>query len=418
MKLITTTTLFVLLFLAVAASLPGQTAAVRAAPSVRAEDNTTQQIQYHLDYIRSRGYPAEYHTVTTADGYILSVFRIPHGRSQSSNNKKKAVLWHGLLGSSFSFVTNNADQSLSYRMADAGYDVYLPNSRGNTFSRKNTHYDIDDAKFWDFSWDEQVAFDMPAVYDYVLKGEPANATLVYVGHSQGTTQMFGALTRPDVSKLIQPRTSAYVALAPVAYIGHQESALLKDLAKWGFAQMLEKLGVKEFVPDESILHKYDPELCAQNAAFCNSLLVAVSGCSLKHKNVTAMANYLRIQPAGTSIKNIIHWMQEIGSGNYEMFDYGSESGNMAHYNQTTPPQYDLSKYDFPPQTLFFTGGRDNLANPVDVKHLMDILSEAGKDKPKNQMPQVTFVEDFDHLDFTIAIDANKYVYEVILQSLP
>ena len=49
---------------------------------------------------------------------------------------------------------------------------------------------------------------------------------------------------------------------------------------------------------------------------------------------------------------------------------------------------------------------------------MDILTEAGKDKPKNQLPQVTFVEDFDHLDFTIAIDANKYVYEVILQSLP
>ena len=121
-------------------------------------ENLTEDIQYHLDYIRSRGYPAEYHTATTEDGYVLSLFRIPHGKSQSTPNQKKAVLWHGLLGSSFSYVTNQGDQSLSYIMADAGYDVYLPNSRGNTFSRKNIHYDINNTKFWDFSFDEQVTW--------------------------------------------------------------------------------------------------------------------------------------------------------------------------------------------------------------------------------------------------------------------
>ena len=255
------------------------------------------------------------------------------------------------------------------------------------------------------------------MYDYVLQDEPENATLVYVGHSQGTTQMFGALSRPDVSKLIQPRTSTFVALAPVAYVGNLQSSLLHVLADMGFAQMLEKLGVNEFVPDESLLHHIDPELCAENAAFCNSLLVAFSGCSLKHKNATAMVNYLRIQPAGTSIKNIIHWMQEIKSGQFEMFDYGSSSGNMKKYNQTSPPAYDLSKYDFPANTLFFWGGRDTVADAEDVSHLRYILSQAGKDKPMSQLPKVTFVGDYDHLDFTCAIDANKYVYDVILQSI-
>ncbi|MCP4502582.1 MAG: hypothetical protein GY822_21755 [Deltaproteobacteria bacterium] len=85
--------------------------------------------------------------------------------------------------------------------------------------------------FWNFSWDDQSQYDIPAVYDYVLQ-TTGDATLAYVGHSQGTTQMFGALSTPDIAKLIVPRTSHYFALAPVAYVHNVESNLLKDLAKY------------------------------------------------------------------------------------------------------------------------------------------------------------------------------------------
>ncbi|CAF4878766.1 unnamed protein product, partial [Rotaria socialis] len=76
--------------------------------------------------IQSKGYPWEEHKVTTADGYILGVFRIPHGRNASSTTPGRPVLLqHGLLDSATSWVINFPEQSLGFILADAGYDVWL-----------------------------------------------------------------------------------------------------------------------------------------------------------------------------------------------------------------------------------------------------------------------------------------------------
>lgn len=48
-------------------------------------------------------------------------------------------------------------------------------------------------------------------------------------------------------------------------------------------------------------------------------------------------------PAGTSLQNMIHWKQMVESGKFRAFDWGSNALNMQHYNQTTPPLWDLCK---------------------------------------------------------------------------
>lgn len=50
------------------------------------------------------------------------------------------------------------------------------NSRGNGFSRNHTGLEPGRAKFWDFSWDEMAAFDVPAMVSYVLQqSEPTKS---------------------------------------------------------------------------------------------------------------------------------------------------------------------------------------------------------------------------------------------------
>lgn len=128
--------------------------------------------------IAKMGYPSETHEVITEDGYILNMHRIPFGKNSPLEDgvKRPAIyLQHGLLCSSADWVMWTEEKSLGvvylvpnslnvllniwynsgYVLADAGYDVWLGNYRGNTYSRKHTSMDPDfpllNNRFWDFS---------------------------------------------------------------------------------------------------------------------------------------------------------------------------------------------------------------------------------------------------------------------------
>lgn len=99
------------------------------------------------------------HTVVTDDGYILSVWRIPGliGDSVDSKKMKPPVfLQHGLISSANDWVMHYADVAPAFVAAREGYDVWLGNSRGNTYSRHHTSYNPDglfNEKFWAFDWE-------------------------------------------------------------------------------------------------------------------------------------------------------------------------------------------------------------------------------------------------------------------------
>ena len=65
-------------------------------------------------------------------------------------------------------------------------------------------------------------YDLPASFDYIteLTGYPK---LAYIGHSQGTTQMFYGLAHNEA--YFAEKVNLFVALAPVTKISHTKSIL-------------------------------------------------------------------------------------------------------------------------------------------------------------------------------------------------
>lgn len=115
----------------------------------------------------------------------------------------------------------------AYILADAGYDVWMGNARGNTYSRKHKKLDPNKSRFWNFSWHEIGVIDVPAMIDYALAFS-GQKTLFHVGHSQGTTTFYVMCSeRPEYNDKIK----AQFSLAPIAYMKHSHNPFLKIIAR-------------------------------------------------------------------------------------------------------------------------------------------------------------------------------------------
>lgn len=164
--------------------------------------------------------------MVTEDGYILAVYRIPGKVGEGNSRGKPPILMqHGVFDSAYAWIVNYADNSPAFIAVEQGYDVWLGNSRGNTYSRAHVELDPDrDAsEFWAFDWQEMGLGDLPAVIDYIL-AVTDQPKIAYVGHSQGTTQMFYALAENEA--YFQDKVSLFVALAPVTKITNQKADLV------------------------------------------------------------------------------------------------------------------------------------------------------------------------------------------------
>ena len=363
--------------------------------------NITQMIQ-------SKGYPWEEHKVTTSDGYILGVYRIPHGRNTQRAAKPgpPVLLQHGLLDSATTWVMNFPDESLGFILADAGYDVWMGNMRGNRYSRAHTKYNPDhDEAFWDFSYDEMSSIDLPTMVYYIL-----NATqytkVGYVGHSQGTMIAFANFGRTEST--LQNNISFWAALAPVGHLGHIESPM-KYLSTATIQKDIEiywhlLFGRNEFLPSNYITEWLSAYACGKviiDKVACANIFFVLFGPEKKNLNDTRMPVYVSHVPDGTSVKNMIHFAQGVQSNIFEAYAYSTADEDMKHYNQTTPPLYTVNAIKVP--TAIFAGGNDWLADPTDVQYIFDNI-------PSETLVFRKFIPDYNHIDFIWALSANEQIY--------
>uniref|UniRef100_A0A8C2GB82 Lipase, gastric n=1 Tax=Cyprinus carpio TaxID=7962 RepID=A0A8C2GB82_CYPCA len=170
---------------------------------------------------------------------------------------------------------------------------------------------------------------------------------------------------------------------------------------------LDLFGRKDFFPQNDLIKFFATEFCSRKplSVLCGNIFFLLCGFDEKNLNMSRTPVYTTHCPAGTSVQNMVHWAQAVKSSKLMAYDYG-KAGNMAHYNQSTPPLYNVRDMTVP--TALWSGGQDTLADPQDVALLL------------TQIPKLVYhrnIKHWEHLDFIWGLDAPQEMYNKLIKMM-
>lgn len=314
--------------------------------------------------VAKQGYTAEEHKVTTEDGYILTMFRIPRGRKCNGTIRSPPVLLvHGVVLSADIFIDAGPNDGLGYLVADDCYDTWFGNVRGTFYSRDHISLNPDtDRLFWQFSVDEMGLYDIPAFVDYVLHitGAPQ---LNYIGFSQGGgTFMIMCSERPGYCD----KAGLLIGLSPATRQFYTRSLAFRLITKTvnEFREPIEELGIWEILTKGFPVQVTLNFLCQNRfltEAVCGTVLAIVDAPHPGSTNSETLLSGFSHAPAGISTKNAARYGQALSNKKFVKFDYGRKN-NLDIYGTPTPPEYNLTAVTVP--TVVIQGVNDGI---VDIR---------------------------------------------------
>ncbi|CAK1542450.1 unnamed protein product [Leptosia nina] len=352
--------------------------------------------------ITSAGYPVNKHRVTTSDGYILQIYRIPAGRrtarrTDNVKGKKAVLLVHGLLGSSDNFLLMGPDRSLAYMLADAGYDVWLGNLRGTQYSG---HQNLTrrDANFWKFSFEEHGKYDVPAMIDKILSITKLDKIL-YIGHSMGTTSFFVMMSeRPEYNE----KVVAFVGLAPAVYVGNMEGISQFFLNDLGITKRMREQGIysTDFAKWPILANS-----CIEKSAQANICVQFNSYLMGNHNEPMDMNMYpvwiARVQPGAW--QQFEHYAKVAITKVFTAWE-GGINGSVKPYN--------LSNVKVPVTLLY--GESDRLTQKAETLKLADQLKANGV---LEEVRPACPCSKWNHIDFLFAKDVGRDLNKPLIRTV-
>ena len=148
-------------------------------------------------------------------------------------------------------------------------------------------------------------FDVPANINYIYS--ITNQKVIYIGHSQGTTSMFAALSEPEISKKFESKIEKFIALAPIVYLANQSSTILNAFARTGLLvePALRMAGVNHIMEGQCTSDSYTNNsksiLCRYMKVFCASIL-NVTDTDPEYDNLDRINLFVRHSPSGSSMQ--------------------------------------------------------------------------------------------------------------------
>ncbi|XP_026469818.1 lipase 3-like [Ctenocephalides felis] len=361
--------------------------------------------QTRVKLISENGFPVKKYEVTTEDGYILTLHRI------SNPAGHPVLLIPGLMSTAADFVTIG-QKSLGFFLFKMGFDVWLGNPRGTTFSRSHINLNPDtDKEFWNFSFHEIGFLDLPALIDAILM-TTGHISIQYVGHSQGCTALMVLLAeKPEYNAKI---STAHL-MAPAVFMGNTRSPILMTVSALNphLQRHSRKIGIFEFYPTKSSVSTLWKTSCLNmqdflSRTFCTNFIYLLGGANDAQFNYDYIQNIAQNYPGGTSAKQLDHFSQLVQSKKFTKFNY-ERSTNMKLYGSENPPEYSWKNINT--KIYIYYGSNDILTVPEDVMLTANAL--------KSNLIQLYNIPDqmFTHTDFLWAKDADILVYQKLGKDL-
>ncbi len=112
------------------------------------------------------------------------------------------------------------------------------------------------------------------------------------------------------------------------------------------------------------------------------------------------------QPGGSSVRNIQHWLQILGSDKIRQFDFGRDK-NLKIYGSDEPPVYNIENLKHMTIDVFVTSTR---GDPYCLKEEFEIMLKTF------HSAKVTSVDlgQYNHLDYLWSKKAHEDIYKHIL----
>ncbi len=358
------------------------------------------------------GYAAEEHVVQTTDGYLLCLHRVAWKRgdedikvNSSKGGIKKPVVYlhHGLLMNSEIWVCLTDEQrNLPFLLVERGYDVWLGNNRGNKYSKKSIHHPPTSPQFWDFSMDEFAFHDIPDSINYILN-TTGQASLSYIGFSQGTAQAFATLS---IHPKLNDKVNVFVALAPAMAPAGLRNGVVDSLMKASPQLLFLLFGRKSILSSatmwQSILY---PPIFVRAIDMSLSFLFGWQAQNISFAQKLAAYPHLY---SFTSTKSVVHWFQIIRTKAFQMYDDDIQSlpilsGASLGSKYSRVARFPTRNIKTPCVLVY--GGSDSL---VDIDVMLRQL-------PQNTV--ATKIPHYEHLDFLWARDVDTLVFPHVLDAL-
>ncbi|KAJ1677811.1 cholesterol esterase, partial [Spiromyces aspiralis] len=342
----------------------------------------------------------------------------PHQQSAVSSTRQPVVLlWHGFMMNSEVWVSHPTwNNILPFRLAEAGFDVWLGNSRGNKYSYKHSRFKPYQREFWDYSIDDIALIDVPACVQFILDMTKAKR-LTYIGFSQGTAQMFAALSRnPKLDSQVEHFIALAPAFTPKVLSAHDDddddddngfhNSVVDYFIKASPSAIYLILGRKCALPITLFwMHALPRRLFVALLDLCLRFLFGWNGHNTSAETKATVYWHLY---SFTSVKCIVHWMQIIRTQRLRMYDDRTSVFPITSASQRPLghhiPIYPLNRIST--KITMFHGARDTLSS-------IDILLNQLARRPN----ACVAVPEYEHLDFIWSDDVGDKVYTPLLRLL-